>query len=81
MLGLTFSSKLDWGSYIIYFGRCTSELAQLVLLPYSSEVILIVCMTFLSPSLDVKRMSMSTFSFLDSQSLEFSAYRTLSFDL
>ena len=81
MLGLTFSSKLDWGSYIIYFGRCTSELAQLVLLPYSPEVILIVCMTFLSPSLDVKRMSMSTFSFLDSQSLEFSAYRTLSFDL
>ena len=81
MLGLTISSKLDWGSYIIYFGRCTSELAQLVLLPYSPEVILIVCMTFLSPSLDVKRMSMSTFSFLDSQSLEFSAYRTLSFDL
>ena len=81
MLGLTFSSKLDWGSYIIYFGRCSSELAQLVLLPYSPEVILIVCMTFLSPSLDVKRMSMSTFSFLDSQSLEFSAYRTLSFDL
>ena len=62
MLGLTFSSKLDWGPYIIYFGRCSSELAQLVLLPYSPEVILIVCMTFLSPSLDVKRMSMSTFS-------------------
>ena len=51
MLGLTFSSKLDWGSYIIsianqnvaslnlfyryYFGRCSSELAQLVPLPFS----------------------------------------------
>ena len=49
MLGLTFSSKLDWGSYIIsiaktaslslfnryYFGKCSSELAQLVPLPFS----------------------------------------------
>ena len=72
MLGLTFSSKLDWGSYIIsipktasrfdigpslaaspeplayprnvtnlslfysyYFRRCSSELAQLVPLPFS----------------------------------------------
>ena len=68
MLGLTFSCKLDWGSYIIsiaktapkkigalscsmkflsqnvvclslfysyYFGRCSSELTQLVALPFS----------------------------------------------
>ena len=62
MRGLTFSSKLDWGSYIVsiaktaskkigalirlmkfltpevalyYFGRCSSELAELVPLPYS----------------------------------------------
>ena len=42
-------------------------------------VILTDCMIFLSPSLDVTRMSMSTVSFL--AQLEFSAYRMLSFDL
>ena len=50
-----------------YFGRCSSELAQLVPLPYSRGdllVILIDCMIFLSPFLDVTRMSMSTVSFL-----------------
>ena len=133
MLGLTFSSKLDWGSYIIsiakstskkiaalihsmkflspevalylykstihpcieyccyvwadacleslahrnvaslslfyryYFGRCSSELAQLVRFLFLKEdllVILIDCMIFLSPFLDVTKMSMSTVSFL-----------------
>ena len=120
MLGLTFSSKLDWGSYIIsiaktaskkivhlirsmkspscdlelldklqkricttdgpslaaslellayrrniaslslfyryYFGRCSSELVGLL-------VILIDCLIFLSPFVDVTRMSMSIVSF------------------
>ena len=37
-------------------------------------------MIFLAPFPDVTRMSMSTVSFL-AQSLEFSAYRMLSFDL
>ena len=110
MLGLTFSSKLDWGSYIIviaktasktiralirsmkflspevtlylyksticpcmeylfyryYFGRCSSELAELVPLILEGDllVILIDCMIFLSLFLDVTRMSMSTVSFL-----------------
>ena len=53
--------------YRHYFGRCSSELAQLVPLPYSCQcllVILIDCMIFLSPFLDVARISMSTVSFL-----------------
>ena len=53
--------------YRYYFGRCSSELAQLVPLPYSWGsllVILIDCMIFLSPFLDVTRMSMSVVSFL-----------------
>ena len=41
--------------YRYYFGRCSSELAQLVLID---------CMIFLSPFLVVTRMSMSTVSFL-----------------
>ena len=50
-----------------YFGRCSSELAQLVPLPYSQDratCILIVCMIFPSPFLDVTRIYMSTVSFL-----------------
>ena len=53
--------------YRYYFRRCSSELAQLVPLPYScgrSLVILKDCMVFLSPFLDVTRMSMSTVFFL-----------------
>ena len=49
MLGLTFSSQLDWVSYIISIAK---------------TVILIDCMIFLSPLLDVTRMSLSTVSFL-----------------
>ena len=51
----------------IFFGRCSSELAQRVSLPFSRRsllVILIDCMIFLSPFFDVTRMSMSTVSFL-----------------
>ena len=50
-----------------YFGRCSSELAQLVPLAYSWGrfiIILINCMIFPSPFLDVTRMSMSTVSFV-----------------
>ena len=53
--------------YRYYFGKCSSELAQLVPLPFFEEgllVILIDGMIFLSPFLDVTRMSMSTVSFL-----------------
>ena len=53
--------------YRYYFGKCSSELAQLVLLPFSRGR----CTPysdrlhdFLSPFLDVTRMSMSTVSFL-----------------
>ena len=55
-------------SYRYYFGRCSSELAQLVLLPFFIEggllTSVIDCMIFLSPFLDVTSMSMSTVSFL-----------------
>ena len=53
--------------YRYYFGICSSELAQLVPLPYSREdllVILIDCMIFLSPFLNITMMSMSAVSFL-----------------
>ena len=53
--------------YRYYFGRCSSELAQLVPLPFLEGgllVILIDCMIFLSPFLNVTRMSMSSVSFL-----------------
>ena len=55
--------------YRYYFGRCSSELPQLVwflflILEGDLLVILIDCMIFLSPFLDVTRMSMSTVSFL-----------------
>ena len=57
--------------YKYYFGICSYELAQLVPLPYSRErererdllAILIDCMIFLSPFLDVTKMFMSTDSF------------------
>ena len=53
--------------YRYYFGRCSSELAQLVpllILEGDLLVILIDRMIFLSPFLDVTSMSMSTVSFL-----------------
>ena len=52
--------------YRYYLGRTSSELAQLVPLPFSCGsllVILIDCMIFLSLFLDVTRMSMLTVSF------------------
>ena len=50
-------------SYKYYFGRCSSELTQLVL-EGGLLVSLIDCMISLSPFLDLTRMSMSTVSFL-----------------
>ena len=49
-----------------YFGRCSSELAQLVPLLFLEGGLLVIlkdCMIFLSPIPDVTRMSMSTVSF------------------
>ena len=49
------------------FGRCLSELAQMVpflILEGGLLIILIDCMIFLSPFLDVRSISMSTVSFL-----------------
>ena len=49
--------------YRYYFDRCSSELAQLVPLPHfrgRSTRFLIDCMIFVSPFLDVTRISMST---------------------
>ena len=75
-----------WSFYKYYFGRCSSELAQLVALPYSwrrstrySDRLL--CMIFLSPFLDVTRISTATVSFLAQLEYGFSAYRMLAFDL
>ena len=54
--------------YSYYFGRCSSELASTGSLSFFLVVglliILIDCMIFLSPFLDVARISVSTFSFL-----------------
>ena len=53
--------------YRYYFRRCSSELAQLVPLPCSWKsllVILIDCMTFLSPFLDLRGMSILRVSFI-----------------
>ena len=52
--------------YRYYFGRCSSELAEMVLLILEGDllVILIDCMIFLSPFVDVTRMYMSIVSSL-----------------
>ena len=54
-------------SYKYYFGRCSSELAELVplsILKGGLLVTLINCTIFLSPFSHVTRISMSTVSFL-----------------
>ena len=53
--------------YSYYFGRCSSELTQLVPPPFSQAGLLVILrdsMIFLSPFLDITRMAMSTVSFL-----------------
>ena len=50
-----------------YFGRCSAELANwfhFLFLEVGLLVILVNCIVFLSPLLDVKRMSLSTVSFI-----------------
>ena len=68
MLGLTFSSKLDWGSYIIPISLDVHlswlNWTHFLILEGGLLIILIDCMIFQSLSLDVTRMSMSTVSFL-----------------
>ena len=49
--------------YSCYFGRCSSELAQLVPLPFFRRRSICYSDIFLSPFLDVTIMSMSTVSF------------------
>ena len=52
--------------YRYYFGRCSSAMAQLVPILFLEGgllVILIDCVIFLSPFLDVTRLPMSTVSF------------------
>ena len=51
-------------SHRYYFCRCLSELAQMVPPQMVPLIILMDCMIFLSPFLDVTRMSMSIVSFL-----------------
>ena len=66
-----------------YFGRCSSELAQLVLLPYLSGrslAIPVVCMIFLSPFLDLIKMYVNFF-FPRIARLQFFACRMIFFDL
>ena len=47
-----------------YFGRCSSELAQLVPLYFSGGGLVVIPIDCMSPLLDVTRMFMSTVSFL-----------------
>ena len=74
----------SWSLFCRYsFGRCSSELTQMAHFPYSrgrSTRYSDTCMIFLSPFLDITRLSMVTVS-SHSQTLELSAYRLLSFDL
>ena len=50
--------------YRYYFGRCSFELVHFLILEGGLLIILTDCMIFLSPFLDVIRVSMSTVSFL-----------------
>ena len=68
--------------YRYYFGRCSSELAQLVLiLEGGLLIILIDCLIFLSPFLDVTRMSMLTVSFLTQLDSGILCLQMVSFDI
>ena len=70
--------------YRYYFGRCSSKLAQLVPLLFLKGgllVILINCIIFCHHSQMLQRCLCQQFLFSHSQTLEFSAYRILPFDL
>ena len=64
-----------------YFGRCSSELSQLVPLPFSRGRSTRFSDRFLSPFLDVTRISMSTVSFLARVNSGIRCHRMLSFGL
>ena len=67
-----------------YFDRCSSELAQLVPLPFFEGgllLILIDCIIFLPLFLDVTRIIMSTVSFLAQLDSEVLYLRMLSFEI
>ena len=70
--------------YCNYFGRCSSELAQLVQLPFFKGILLIFlidCIIFCHHSYMLQGCLCQRFLSLLSYTLEFSAYRILSFDL
>ena len=50
--------------YRYYFGRCSSEQAELVPVSYYEGGLLLILIDYVSPFLDVTRMSMSTIYFL-----------------
>ena len=55
MLGLTFSSKLDWGSYIIFIAKTASEKIGALIRSaksLSSEVALCVCKSTIHPCME-----------------------------
>ena len=69
--------------YRYYFGRSSAELAELVPLLFFEGgllVILIDCMIFMSPFLDVKDVYVNSFFPRTARLWNFSAYRMLSFD-
>ena len=70
--------------YSYYFGRCSSDWHNwfhFLFLEGGLLIILIDCMIFLSPFLDVTRMSMSTVSFLAQLNSGILCLRMLSFEL
>ena len=55
MLGLTFSSKLDWGTYIISFAKSASEKIGSLILPmkfFSPGVALYLCKFTIQPCME-----------------------------
>ena len=67
--------------YRYYFGGCSSELAQLVPLPFSRGRSTRYSDRLYDFSVTIPRRLCQQFLSSDSQALEFSAYRMLSFDL
>ena len=77
-----------WPAYVFSIGITLIDVLEnwlnwihFLFLEVGLLVILIDCIIFLSPLLDLVKMSISTVSFLAQLDLEFSVYRMLSFDL
>ena len=88
MLGLTFSSKLDWGSYIVSIAKTAyKKIGALIrsMKFLSPEVALYLYKSIIWPCMEycchVWAAAPSCYLELLDKTLEFSAYRTLSFDL